>query len=127
MQGIPLAVDLVLLALATGAVVDVWLNGSIFASARARVEAWEGFLAELLGCGFCLTYQVALWLTGLAWLPALLLEWPWVLAPRALLVGLAAGRLAWLVDRAVLGQDGYQRGSDTQIYPEEEPDAEEDL
>jgi hypothetical protein len=111
MTGIPLLVDLTLLALACGATVDLWLNGSIFASWRARVEARGGWLGELLGCSFCLNYHVPLWTTWLLWLPATLLSWPWYLVPRAILIWLAAGRLAWLINHA-MGNKGYDRDRD---------------
>lgn len=128
MDGTRLAVDLLLLALAAGAVVDVWLNGSLFATARARVEAREDGLSELFGCSFCLNYMVPLWLTVLLWLPAVSARWPVNLICRAWLLWLAAGRLAWLINHAVLGQwHGYDRARfDTQVF-DETPDDEEDL
>jgi hypothetical protein len=126
MRGVPLLVDLVLVALATGAVVDVWLNGSIFATARARVETRDNILSELLGCSFCLNYQVPLWLVVLLWLPVVVAPWPVNLICRAWLLWLAAGRLAWLINHAVLGsRHGYDR-SHTRIF-DEEAHGEEDV
>jgi hypothetical protein len=111
MNGPDLLIDVVLLALATGAVVDVWLNGSIFAGWRARVETWENTFSELLGCSLCLIYQVPFWLTLGLWALPMALR-PWAAAGlRVILVALAAGRLAWLV-HAWLGPDyGHDRGS----------------
>ena len=97
MNGPDLAIDVVLLALAVGAVVDVWFNGSIFAGWRARAEAWENTLSELLGCPLCLTYQAAIWLTlGLWALPLGVPRWAQV-ALRGVLIALAVGRLARLI------------------------------
>jgi hypothetical protein len=114
MNGPDLLIDVVLLALAAGAVVDVWLNGSIFAGWRARAEAWENAFSALLGCPLCLTYQAAIWLTlGLWALPLGVPRWAAV-ALRGVLIALAAGRLAWLIE-ARLGP-----AADTPEEPHEE-------
>jgi hypothetical protein len=111
MSCLNLTVDVLLLALAIGAVVDVWLNGSIFAGWRAYAEVWEGKLAELAGCPLCLNYQAAIWLTlGLVILP-LALPWWAALVPRTLLIVLATGRLAWLINVRLGPEHGYDRGS----------------
>jgi len=90
--------------------VDVWINGSIFAPWRARVETWENVFSELLGCSLCMTYQVAIWLTLGLW--ALPLAAPrTAFALRIILVVLAVGRLAWLIDSMGLRERGYDRGS----------------
>ena len=82
---------------------DVWLNGSIFAGWRARVETWENTLSELLGCSLCLNYQVPIWLTlGLWALPMNVPGWAAVIL-RGILIVLAVGRLAWLLDHVCLG------------------------
>jgi hypothetical protein len=126
MRGVLLLVDLVLVALATGAVVDVWLNGSIFATARARVETWDNILSELLGCSFCLNYQVPLWLVAFLWMPTFLAHWVVALTCRGVLLWLATGRLAWLINHAVLGpQHGYDR-SHTRVF-DEKAHGEEDV
>lgn len=113
-DGFDLLVTVFLLALATGAVVDVWLNGSIFASWRARVETWENTLSELFGCSLCLNYQAAIWLTlGLWALPMGVPGWAAIIL-RTVLIVLAVGRLAWLIDRAcIVTEHGYDRGSQT--------------
>lgn len=91
--------SLVVYALAAGAVVDLWRNGSLFAPLRARAESAlpPGRLRELLGCTFCLTFQAALWLVLLCRLPAA--AWPaWAAFLEAGPAFLAAGRLSWLLD-----------------------------
>jgi hypothetical protein len=110
MSGPDLLIEVVLIALAAGALVDIWLNGPVFAGWRARVETWEDALSELLGCSLCLNYQAPIWLTLILWVPTALGVVYWVAVPlRAVLVMLAAGRLAWLV-HAWLGPDyGYDR------------------
>jgi hypothetical protein len=111
MTGTDLLIDVILLALAAGAAVDVWLNGSIFAGWRARAEAWENTLSELLGCSFCLNYQAPIWLTLGLWALPMALK-PWAALPlRVALVALAVGRLAWLIDSLLGPERGYDRGS----------------
>jgi hypothetical protein len=111
MTGLDLAADVLLLALAAGAIVDVWLNGSIFAGWRARVEAREGWLSELLGCSLCLNYQAALWLTLLFWVPVVAgAPHRAAVVLRTALVVLAAGRLAWLLNAHLWQGAAYDRG-----------------
>ena len=107
-----LLIEVVLLALATGAAVDVWFNGSIFASHRARVETWENWLSELMGCSLCLNYQTAIWLTCGLWVLPLFVPGWFAVILRGLLVAMAVARLAWLIDRVCFGPErGYDRGS----------------
>ena len=55
-------IEVLLLALATGGVVDVWLIAALRQpSGQGRVL--EGMLSELMGCGLCLNYQIAIWST----------------------------------------------------------------
>jgi hypothetical protein len=111
MNGFDLLIDVILLALATGAVVDVWLNGSIFAGWRARIETWENTFSELMGCSLCLNYQVPIWLTlGLWALPMGVPRWAGLIL-RILLVALAVGRMAWLLNAWLGHEHGYDRGS----------------
>lgn len=65
------ALDFIALILATGAIIDVWHNGSIFATARAYVQAWNDaaptgsakrFWTELLLCPFCKSYHIPIYL-----------------------------------------------------------------
>jgi hypothetical protein len=51
--------------LAACAAVDIWLEGSLFATRRAVLEARGGRLAELAACRLCLSFHAA-WLAGLA-------------------------------------------------------------
>ncbi len=67
------------LILATGAIIDVWKNGEIFAGRRAAIEARQAaadpearqqLLWELLTCPYCQSYHVPFWLTtglGVLW------------------------------------------------------------
>ena len=76
---------------------DVWLNGSIFAGHRAKIEAWRISLSELMGCSLCLNYQTAIWFTcGLWVLPMFVPGWA-ALVLRGLLV-------AWLWPASVVDQ-----------------------
>ena len=111
MNSLALLIEVLLLALATGAAVDVWLNGSIFARHRAKIEALENTCSELMGCSLCLNYQTAVWLTcGLWVLPIFVPGWA-ALVLRGLLVAMAVARLAWLIDRMGFGPEhGYDRG-----------------
>jgi len=92
--------SLVVYALAAGAAVDLWRNGSLFAPLRARAESatLPGPLRELLGCDYCLTFQAALWLCLLFALPAATASPGWAAALGVVPQFLAAGRLARLLD-----------------------------
>lgn len=51
--------ELVLIVLAVGQIVDTWLRGSIFAVFRALIEVYEGQRwAELVMCFYCLSHHV---------------------------------------------------------------------
>lgn len=93
----------VYLCLASYAVRQAWLYGSLFARTRARVQTWQGRLGELLTCRLCLSYHAPwLVLATLAGAPLLLtvLEQPeaaaWAQLPLQLLA--ATGSLL-AVDR----------------------------
>lgn len=89
--------DVLVYGLASGAVVDLWRNGSFLAGARAKVEARGGAFAALVRCDFCLTFQAALWLVaGRAAAGGLL---PVAVGPvDVAVVALAVGRAAWIVN-----------------------------
>lgn len=64
-------IDLIAVLLATGAIIDVWHKGSIFASKRAYIQAVQdntdpdtlkGKLLELLTCPYCQSYHVPVYL-----------------------------------------------------------------
>lgn len=92
-----------LVGLASVAVLDAWLLGSLFAGQRARCEYWrdEGdwratrLLGELLTCRFCLGYHVSFWLAILT-MPLVPTAWPF---PLVWLGGRAIERLAHRVLR----------------------------
>lgn len=100
--------QLVVIALATWQAVEIWHHSSLFAGPRARVELWDGKLAELLLCPFCLSVWVAVGVTyvvrtEVTWPAAGLNLWEHVwlatgyLLMNALMlfvVGLAGSRLA---------------------------------
>ena len=52
--------DLVIAALATWQIVEIWHHSSIMAGPRARVETWSNNIADLLSCPFCLSVWVGL-------------------------------------------------------------------
>lgn len=63
--------DFIAVILASGAVIEVWHRGSIFAYSRAYVQALQdtadpdtlkGKLLELAMCPFCKSYHVPFWL-----------------------------------------------------------------
>lgn len=51
---------LVVAIMATWQIIEIWRHASLFASWRAEVETWDGWLGELLTCPFCLSVWVAL-------------------------------------------------------------------
>jgi hypothetical protein len=67
-----LAWDTLLAVFASGAILDVWFNGSIFSNWQAKLQfiadeepdpsrALTQLFAKLLTCSFCLSYHVPLW------------------------------------------------------------------
>ena len=57
---------LLMSALANWQAVETYHHGAIFATVRARYEDRLGFLAELIGCPFCLSHWTAMIFTALA-------------------------------------------------------------
>lgn len=64
-------IDFIAVVLATGAIIEVWQKGSIFATARAYIQAMQdttdgdtlkGKFFELLTCSFCESYHVPVYL-----------------------------------------------------------------
>lgn len=51
---------LVVAALATWQIIEIWHHSSLLAPLRARTEMWTGKLGELLVCPFCLSPWVAI-------------------------------------------------------------------
>lgn len=63
--------DFIAVVLATGAIIEVWQKGSIFATTRAYIQAVQdntdgdtlkGKVLELLTCPFCESYHVPIYL-----------------------------------------------------------------
>ncbi len=52
--------DLVVAALATWQIVEIWHHSYLMAPLRARTEMWDNTLGDLLSCPFCLSPWVAL-------------------------------------------------------------------
>ncbi len=98
--------DFLAVVLATGAIIEVWHKGSIFAEARAYAQAVQdvtppeslkGRLLELLMCPFCKSYHVPFWLF------VALLASDWMSATigaivRLVVYALAATRVSNLLD-----------------------------
>jgi hypothetical protein len=101
--------DFIAVVFASGAVIEVWHKGSIFANARAYAQALQdatptetlkGRLLELLMCPFCKSYHVPIYLGALLLagdciggiIPALV---------RVVVYGLAATRIGNLIDGLV--------------------------
>tara|TARA_Y100000004_G_scaffold183199_1_gene230757 strand:+ start:461 stop:790 length:330 start_codon:yes stop_codon:yes gene_type:complete len=52
--------NLIIAALATWQIVEIWHHSSLMAGPRSLVEMWDNKLGELLSCPFCLSPWVAL-------------------------------------------------------------------
>jgi hypothetical protein len=99
-------VDLIAVTLATGAIIEVWHKGSIFATARAYSQAiqdiakhgsFRALWPELLNCPFCKSYHVPFYL----FLALCLADYFGGIASvvvRAIVFGLAATRASNLID-----------------------------
>lgn len=85
-------------ALATWQAVEIWHQGSIFASVRARLELKTGWLIELLLCPFCLSPWVACVLWIWLWLATFTLSVRVEGLVAAPVYALAASRLANLAN-----------------------------
>lgn len=109
--------DFIAVIFATGAIIDVWHNGSIFATARAIVQAKQDIAkhgsitalwTELLTCPFCKSYHIPIYL----YLLLLLAEYFGGIVPvlvRAMLYSLAATRISNLIDGLVPKGMKYDR------------------
>ena len=104
--------DFVGLFLATGALVNAWLQpDGLFSDVLVAIEVWgEGSsrrspranriaaaIAELLNCRVCLSYHVAFWLAVLFYVPRLFLASPWDVVVYLPVYSLAATRLSILI------------------------------
>lgn len=52
--------ELIVAALATWQIVEIWHHSLLMAPLRSRTEMWNNKLGELLSCPFCLSVWVAL-------------------------------------------------------------------
>lgn len=109
--------DFIAVTLAAGAIIDVWNNGSIFATARAIVQAKQdvarngsitALWTELLTCHFCQSYHVPIYLY------VLLLStdhFSGIVAgvARVVVYGLAATRLGNLINGFLPKELQYER------------------
>lgn len=98
--------DFIAVVLATGAIIEVWQKGSIFANQRAYIQAvqdstdsetWKGRLLELLTCSFCESYHVPVYLFALL-LAADYFSTTLGAVVRVLVYGWAATRASNLID-----------------------------
>ncbi len=104
--------DVIVLALAAGAIIDVWHNGSIFETRIAVLQAkqdalepgsWWNLWYELLLCPYCKSYHIPVYL-GI-----LLVASPWPGLIKILVYGLAATRLSNLIDQLLPARMRYKR------------------
>jgi hypothetical protein len=116
-----MALDLIAVTLATGAVIEVWHKGSLFALARAYVQAkndsakygsFRSLWTELLLCPFCKSYHIPLYMY------ATILAGDWfggivAVIPRMLIYSLAATRLSNLIDGLLPPRMRYERPIDS--------------
>lgn len=79
-------ITLLVAALATWQIVEIYHHSLLFSSVRARIEARGDFLAALTGCPFCLSVWVAMVTTIM-----MQTDWIWLQTP---VLGFAAGRVA---------------------------------
>lgn len=70
--------EILMLALASTAVMRIWFQGSIFTDWRAYWEARGGLFGELVNCTVCLSPYVTFWLACLYWLPGIIITQEWL-------------------------------------------------
>lgn len=112
--------DLLLIAFAAKALIDLWRESSLLAGFRAYFEAWGGKVAELSGCGFCLSYHACFWMTVLGrLLAAVLPSWLGLGIFTIMLVLAATGVTHMLIDlnELILGRDDDDDDTDATILP----------
>ena len=113
------ALDLIAVTLATGAIIDVWHNGTIFATARAYVQAvndtakygsFRSLWTELLICPFCKSYHVPIYLF-LALLAGDYVGGMLTALVRVVVFGLAATRASNLITDLLPARMQYDRAN----------------
>jgi hypothetical protein len=109
-------VDLIAVTLATGAIIEVWHKGSIFAERRAYVQArndtakygsFAYLWTELLLCPFCKSYHIPVYL----FLALLAGDWFGGIVStvvRGVIFSLAATRLSNLINGALPARMQYE-------------------
>jgi len=121
------ALDLFCVVFASGAVIDVWNNGSIFSTTRAIVYAKQdvtdpnsckGKVLELLTCPFCQSYHAPIYLFLLLAFGAALGGIFAVLC-QGVVYSLAATRIANLIDGFLPSRLRYARAFQ---FPESDTD-----
>lgn len=85
------AVELIVAALATWQIVEIWHHSLLFADWRSITEMWDSKLGELLGCPWCLSVWIGFICCGALHLTSLSLIGPCV---EIVLYGFAVSRLA---------------------------------
>lgn len=99
-------IDFAAVIFASGAIIEVWHKGSLFAGLRARLQAihdvtpnasFRGKLLELASCPFCQSYHVPIYLIASS-LFARYLGSPFEELAAVLLFGLAATRIGNIID-----------------------------
>jgi hypothetical protein len=84
-------VELIVAALATWQIVEIWRHSPLFANWRSITEMWDNKLGELLGCPWCLSVWVGFLCASALRLTSVSLIGPYV---EIVLYGFAASRLA---------------------------------
>lgn len=138
--------DFFVLTLAASGLVDLWKNGSIFATGRAILEAkvdeeglptenesshslpglptpwyWQRiplFFAKMLSCSFCLSFHTPWLLALLCFLPALWLPGTWAWSSKLLVYSLAATRLGTIINACLPPESRYDRDDYQTPYTE---------
>jgi len=112
-------IDLIAVILATGAIIDVWHNGSVFATARAIVQAKQdvaehgsvtALWTELFMCPFCKSYHIPIYLF-LALLAGDYFGGILAGLVRVVVYGLAATRGSNVIDGLLPKRMRYERNS----------------
>jgi hypothetical protein len=110
--------DFAAITLASGAVIDVWQNGAIFATWRAAVQAqqevaasgtFKAWWTELLTCPFCQSYHVPFYLL-LVLLVGNYFSGMFYFAAQLIVYSLAATRAANLLNALLPENMQYGRG-----------------
>jgi|TARA_R110000824_G_scaffold74504_3_gene189367 hypothetical protein len=86
-------IELIVAALATWEIIEIWHHSLLFAPLRARTELWLNKVGDLLGCPFCFAPWIAL-LSVLVLIAPEWLGWPIWPGLKILWYAFAVARLA---------------------------------